>query len=308
MILLWGIAEDSPLAAVREALERQGVALLFVDQRAVLDTELELIVDGAIGGTIRVRNEGCELGAVTAAYVRPYDSRQLPEIEEAGEASPEWCHALGIDAALTAWLDVTEMLVVNRPSAMGSNNSKPYQALQIRSFGLETPDTLITTDPQAAQEFWERYGAVIYKSISGVCSIVSRLTPEHAQRLGDVTWCPTQFQAYIPGNDCRVHVVGGEVFACEVISEADDYRYAARQGAEVEIRPFDLPADCADRCRMLAAALGLTVAGLDLRRAPDGRWYCFEINPSPGFTYYQAATEQPIAQAIAQLLVAGLGA
>jgi hypothetical protein len=29
------------------------------------------------------------------------------------------------------------------------------------------------------------------------------------------------------------------------------------------------------------------------------------VNPSPGFTYYQAATKQPIGEAIAQLLIAG---
>jgi hypothetical protein len=42
---------------------------------------------------------------------------------------------------------------------------------------------------------------------------------------------------HIPGTDHRIHVVGDEVFACEVRSEADDYRYAERQGAGVEIRP-----------------------------------------------------------------------
>jgi D-alanine-D-alanine ligase-like ATP-grasp enzyme len=52
----------------------------------------------------------------------------------------------------------------------------------------------------------------------------------------------------------------------------------------------------------------LIVAGIDLRHTPAGKWYCFEVNPSPGFTYYQAATHQPIDEAIAQLLVAGLGA
>jgi glutathione synthase/RimK-type ligase-like ATP-grasp enzyme len=100
-------------------------------------------------------------------------------------------------------------------------------------------------------------------------------------------------------------VVGDEVFACEVVSEADDYRYAAWQGAQVKIRSYNLPADCADRCRALAAAMKLLVAGVDLRRTPDGRWYCFEVNPSPGFTYYQAETKQPIGEAIAQLLIAG---
>jgi glutathione synthase/RimK-type ligase-like ATP-grasp enzyme len=100
-------------------------------------------------------------------------------------------------------------------------------------------------------------------------------------------------------------VVGEEVFACEILSEATDYRYAARQGTDVEIRPSEIPEDCADRCRRLAAAMELVVAGVDLRRTPDGAWYCFEVNPSPGFTYYQEASDQPIDEAIARLLAAG---
>ena len=73
----------------------------------------------------------------------------------------------------------------------------------------------------------------------------------------------------------------------------------------VEIRPYDLPPACAERCHDLAAAIGLAIAGLDLRRGGDGEWYCFKVNPSPGFTYYQEATGQPFDQAIASHLAAG---
>jgi D-alanine-D-alanine ligase-like ATP-grasp enzyme len=48
--------------------------------------------------------------------------------------------------------------------------------------------------------------------------------------------------------------------------------------------------------------LGLLVAGIDMRCCADGRWVCFEVNPSPGFSFYEAATGQPIAAAIADLL------
>jgi hypothetical protein len=305
MILLWGISQDRPLAAVHNALKQRGVSVFFLDQREVLNTEIELLVDGGIRGAIRTCNQTCDLAAVAAVYVRCYDSRRLPHIEQAGEGSAAWRHTLSIDEILTSWLELTPALVVNRLSAMASNNSKPYQSSQIRSYCFEIPDTLITTDPHAAQDFWEHHGTVVYKSISGVRSIVSRLTPEHLSRLADIRWCPTQFQQYIPGTDYRVHVVGDEVFACEVVSEADDYRYAAWQGTQVKISSYNLPADCADRCRALAAAMKLLVAGVDLRRTPDGRWYCFEVNPSPGFTYYQVATRQPIDEAIAQLLIAG---
>jgi glutathione synthase/RimK-type ligase-like ATP-grasp enzyme len=165
------------------------------------------------------------------------------------------------------------------------------------------PETLVTTDPAAAIEFWERHGSVIYKSVSGVRSIVTRLGSEHHERMQDLAHCPTQFQEYIEGTDFRLHVVGDEVFGCEVSSTADDYRYPQRQGAEARVRSCSMPQDVADRCRRLAVALNLSVAGIDLRRTTSGRWYCFEANPSPGFSFYEEATGQPISKAVAELLV-----
>ena len=135
--------------------------------------------------------------------------------------------------------------------------------------------------------FWERHGTIIYKSISGVRSVVSRMQARDRTRLADLAWCPTQFQAWIPGGDYRVHVVGDSVFAVEVISDADDYRYAGSQGRSVTLRPCALPVDVAEAACGLSAELKLPLAGIDLRRTPDGEWYCFEVNPSPCFTYYE---------------------
>lgn len=87
---------------------------------------------------------------------------------------------------------------------MASNNHKPYQTNQIRKSGFAVPETVVTTDPNAVLDFWQRHGAVIYKSNSGVRSIVARLPDMHRERLGNVAWCPTQFQQYIPGVDHRV--------------------------------------------------------------------------------------------------------
>jgi glutathione synthase/RimK-type ligase-like ATP-grasp enzyme len=57
----------------------------------------------------------------------------------------------------------------------------------------------------------------------------------------------------------------------------------------------------------LAAAMNLHVAGIDLRCGQfDSEWYCFEVNPSPGFIYYEDATGLPIGSAIARLLIRGV--
>lgn len=304
MILLWGIPGDSPLSLVRQALERLGADVMFLDQQEVMETDLELRLGGYAGGTLRATSQTIELGAIRSAYVRPYDWRRMRVMTDVAEGTTAWLHAAHIDDALLCWTEVTPALVINRPSAMGSNNSKPYQSALINSYGIDVPETLITTDAKAALAFWEKHGMVVYKSISAVRSIVSRLTPEHYARLDDLGNCPTQFQEYIPGTDYRLHVVGDEDFACEIACTADDYRYARRSGEDVLIRPCLLPQDLRDRCRALVGFMGLHFAGIDLRRTPKGQWYCFEVNPSPGFSFYEEATGQPISQVVAHVLAA----
>jgi glutathione synthase/RimK-type ligase-like ATP-grasp enzyme len=96
--------------------------------------------------------------------------------------------------------------------------------------------------------------------------------------------------------------VGDRVFACRIASAADDYRYANATMDALKIAACTIPADVEERAIDLSRDMGLLFSGIDLRVHPDGRWYCFEVNPSPGFSYFEAATNQPIAEAVANLL------
>ena len=66
---------------------------------------------------------------------------------------------------------------------------------------------------------------------------------------------------------------------------------------------MDIPDNVAQGCIDLAAGLGLAFAGIDLKFAPEGEVYCFEVNPSPGYSYFEANSGQPIAQAVADYLI-----
>ncbi len=298
-VLLWGLGQDGPLAAVRRALRRAGVEPLVIDQRRADQISIELITAATVAGVLHLAGRAVALEDVDAAYLRPYDTRRLHDQSAAPDARRT--HAMAVAEALTAWADVTPARVLNRPAAMASNESKPYQLGLIRAAGFGVPPTLVTTDPDAVLEFRERHGTLIYKSASGIRSRVTRLSTERAESLGDIAWCPTQLQRHIDGVDHRVHVVGDAVFASRVESNADDYRYAQ---APPRIVGTALPPEIARRCVGLAKALELPLAGIDLRVTASGEWFCFEVNPSPAFTYYEAATGQPIAAAIARLLTA----
>jgi glutathione synthase/RimK-type ligase-like ATP-grasp enzyme len=282
-----------------------GARATFLDQQQVLQSKIELTCDTEVDGRLETPDWSADLASVAAIYLRPYDTRRMGALHGSRPGAQKLRRAFAFEDVLTCWFEITPALVINRPTAMASNNSKPCQLEVIRAAGFAVPDTLVTTDPAAAAEFWEQHGEVIYKSVSGVRSIVTRLRPEHRERLQDIAHCPVQLQQYIAGVDFRVHVVGHEVFGCEISSNADDYRYPGRQGADVEVKSCSVPAEIADRCRQCATALNLPVAGLDLRRDATGTWYCFEANPSPGFSFYEEATGQPIVgDAIARLLAA----
>ncbi len=73
------------------------------------------------------------------------------------------------------------------------------------------------------------------------------------------------------------------------------------------MRPHAIDDELAARCLALAAALGLDFAGIDLRLTPEGEPYCLEVNPSPAYSAFEAATGQPIALALAGYLAGGSG-
>jgi glutathione synthase/RimK-type ligase-like ATP-grasp enzyme len=260
------------------------------------------VCGGRVRGSISSSSRSVDLDEITGVYARYVNYRDGRHRDGLSEHEEELLKSEQ-QAALMQLFDALPCVVVNRVKASTSNDSKMYQQFLIRSFGLLTPKTLVTTIPDEAKAFYEACGEkVIFKSLSGVRSIVRPLERSDLPRLELVKNCPTQFQEIVEGVDIRVHTVGSQIFATEIRSSASDYRYAARSGASLKTRDIDIPPDLADACIGLTRACGLTIAGIDLRRTPDGRYCCFEVNPSPGFIFYERATGQPISEAVARLL------
>lgn len=255
------------------------------------------------GGTIKAPDWTLDLDEVSGVFVRYVGSDGHAPIADIPTALQDLVLAES-QAGLGALLEEMACPVANRAAGSVSNHSKPYQGLLVREAGLLTPPTLVTSDPQAAREFYEeQQGEVIFKSLSGVRSVVRKMTADDLLRLPRLRHSVTQFQSYLPGDNVRVHTVGAEIFATRVQSEAVDYRYAKRQGHDsAAMRATELPPEIAAACLRLAGALKLVIAGIDLKQTPDGQWYCFEINPSPGFAYYEQHTGQPISLALAEVL------
>lgn len=304
MILLCGIRSEPPLALVAAELERLGADFAWFDQRRVLQTRLDVAVsESGAHGRLRTPEAELDLESVRAAYVRTMADHLLPEVEALSPKAPERLRSRALHDRLFAWLGVSPARVVNRSEAQASNSAKPYQLQLIADAGFAVPETLITNDPQEAVAFRDRHRRVVYKSMSGERSIVSALTDLDLERLDRLRLCPVQFQAWVPGPDVRVHVVGDNTFAARVTTPATDYRYPDRSGAPApEVTSLELSDDLGERCVELTRRLGLEFAGVDLRLPPEHEPVCLEVNPSPAFSYYEQAAELPIASALARHL------
>ncbi|MBD0692921.1 glutathione synthase [Streptomyces sp. CBMA123] len=304
MIIVCGIASESPVARVTAELDALGLPYSVLHQRRFQELPFELEATGSgVRGRLRHNGGSIDLAAVTGVFARLMDWRRLPEVRDADEETQRRCGSW--HSALSTWLELAPGCVMNRDRAMASNMSKPHQAQLIQRSGFRVPETLVTNDPDLVQEFRAEHGALVYKSISGVRSIVRLLDQPAVDRLPLIRYCPVQFQRYLTGTNVRVHTVAGEVFATRIDTDRVDYRYAHSDGGHAELSPWQPPDDLADRCLRLAGQLGLALAGIDLMLADDGEVYCFEVNPCPAYTYYEAHTGQPIARAIALALTRG---
>lgn len=298
MILLYGRVDDGPTARILEALQYRNEPYVLLDQRAVLHDGVALELTGrGVSGRLFAGGAVHRLEEFRAVFARPLNV-DLHGADATAQANAHLQHDL-----LMQWLDVAPALVVNRPGAMQSNASKPLQCQLIAAAGFAVPETLVTDNEDDARAFWREHGRIIYKSTSGIRSIVRELDDVSARRLALVAALPTQFQAFVPGVDIRAHVVGSRVLAAEIRTSAMDYRYAERDGAAPEFAAVELPDAVAERCVGLAGALGLPLAGIDLRRRPDGEYVCFEVNPMPAYTYFESNTGLGITDAIVRLLV-----
>ncbi len=301
-ILLIGPVAEPILASVSARLARRDCTLVILNfQRPAHEWPISLSFSGKERiGILQVEDRKIHLETIRSTYVRI--ANRFPQVNDGEVFQDIQPHHHALFPNILGWLPG---LVINPYEAACTNASKPYQQLLISQLGFQVPKTLITTMPQAVRHFYsECNGRVIYKSISAERSVVKRLIEEDFDRLEQILSCPVQFQEFIPGIDFRVHVVGRRVFASQIETSSTDYRYVDTDGFR-RIRAVEFSPELQEQCVALTEGLGLVLAGIDLRRTMDGQYYCFEVNTSPAFTFYEGQTGQRIGEAVAELLYKG---
>lgn len=304
MILI--IAEDeneSMSQLLLEELKTRDIDAVWIDQKTLpVDHNITFSFrKGKMEGEISFFNEyNVDLNKFVGIYSRISMSKPKIQLEKDQLDFMEYERSI----AINTWLEHTEAIVVNPLKAQRSNASKLYQTWIVQKYGFKTPESLITNDLKAAKDFIDKHkeSGVIYKSASSERSKVSKLHEVNIEDLEKLKYCPVLFQKFVPGTDLRVHtLVTGEIFASEINSESDDYRY----DKERNIFATEIPDKIKENCINVTKDLGLYLSGIDIRRGDDGNYYCFEVNPSPAFGWYENQTEQPISKAVVDMMING---
>src|SRR5215472_4223308 len=250
-------------------------------------------------------------------YRRPTPFELDPMLSPSGQqfASAEARMALG------GLLRSVDCLWVNHPEKMVSADYKPYQLKVAGECGLEIPASLITNDPEAVLEFYERCkGEMIYKTLSGgmivaesgevVSVYTSRVTLDDLRDEGSrVSYTACLFQELVPKEvELRITVVGEHVFSAEISythpeRATIDWRTAYQ---DLQYGIHELPSEIRNKCLALVRKLGLSFAAIDMIVTSDDNRYVFlEANPNGQWQWIERATGFPSCETLVDLLVAG---
>jgi glutathione synthase/RimK-type ligase-like ATP-grasp enzyme len=202
------------------------------------------------------------------------------------------------------WIDPID---VNR---CAENKTRQLELAQ--SVGLSIPPTLITADPAAARQFFERHhGDVVTKlqnslgySMKGGGGFPTRkLAASDLEVLEGLRQCPMMFQRFVhKAKELRIAWVDGLAFAgaldgaqCGV-----DWRYEANHA---HWENHVMPDVVHERLQIVMNRLGLRQGAIDLILTPEGEYVFLEVNPHGEWGMLERDLGLPIGEAIANALL-----
>jgi glutathione synthase/RimK-type ligase-like ATP-grasp enzyme len=307
---IFGGANEPQVQAVAQVARAMGAEPVVVDAFALQNGEPISNLDGEL------IYRGQSLSDVKAFYLRSIPPPYLPYFEKDGELRlyAEW-HTQYMQSRersvfYLAWLQGLirrGLKVVNPPHMAMPLQYKPYQMQVLRELGAEVPRTLISNDPAAVRAFARDVREVIFKPLTGGAD--AQLLGEAAlTRLDALRASPVIFQERVRGDDVRVTLVGGEVVSCVIIDTGSntnvDFRsHPGYSKGQTTYRELELPAPVAALCRESARACGLSLCGIDLKRAGD-RFVFLELNASPIYLEIERKTGHRISEHLVRTLMA----
>jgi ATP-grasp ribosomal peptide maturase len=303
-VLILTCEEDVTADMVVVHLNAAGVPVVRLDPADLTDGVALSgeYVHGTFRGHLSVGGRLVGLSGLRSIWVR------RPGTPAARAAAPsEWLTEESAQA-LYGMLRGSDARWMNHPDAARRARHKPWQLRLAQRCGLPVPATIVTTFPQAAREFAERYPDLVVKPVSGAhpqdpprAVPTSRVAPD--TDFAAVAFGPTLLQRRVAKRaDIRLTVVGETMLAARKVTGADD---------EVDVRfaplsspwqPTEVPPRVAAAVLDYLRAAELAYGAFDFAEDGDGTWWFLECNQSGQFGFVEVDTGQPISRAIAEWL------
>ena len=232
------------------------------------------LVSQVRGADHSLRSGRIELDGVDALLVRSMPPGSLEQV------------VFRMDAL--ARLEAAGVRVVNPPRAIEVAVDKYLATARLQAAGMLVPPTVVCqTADEALVAFETLSGDVVVKPLFGgegrgltrvTDAAVARRVFMALEQIGSVLYV----QQFVPhdGVDWRLMVIGDDVLGMKRINP-DDWRTNISLGARPA--PLEVTVELAQLARRAAAAVGASVAGVDLLPGRDGRLYAIEVNAVPGW-------------------------
>jgi glutathione synthase/RimK-type ligase-like ATP-grasp enzyme len=309
-IMIIGAPQEAHAAHIYRAIESRGKKPFYFDTRRFpgevqLNLQPSVLAEGqksrpANGRFVDLANQlDIPFEEIEAVYWRYHFGVNVPDTIT-NDHQRLMAHR-EIESTLGSFFRMLDCRWLNPAEAVAMHAFKPYQTQLMAQLGIRVPETLISNDPSAVKDFFERLdGKVIYKPVRGGAH-TSRLKTEDLtpERLIELAEAPVQFQEMIEGIDIRVYLMGDDAFAAEIRSGTLDFR----DNPKAEIVPIPLPTDIQSQCQQAARRLLLTYSGIDIRRTPEGEYVFLECNPCPMFIHFERKTGYPITERLTDQLI-----
>lgn len=303
VVLVLGGDDDEHAVHVLETLRARGARAEMLDSRRFPgEIRIAWRPVGA-GGRLTLPGGGpIDFGEIRSVYWRCFNGFAEPPLGDEAQAELALNDSRSLFESLLVHLPVRW---VNGWDAYQLHQTKPAALARIAAMdlpvSLRCPATCLGNDPEAVGEFVARHGRCIFKPVQGGAH-TRLVTESHLTRenLRSLATAPVTIQEHVEGTDVRVFVADRRVRACQIVTDATDFR----DDPNAEIDPVDLPDDVAAACIAIARELHLLWTGIDLRRTADGQYVFLEANPSPMFIGFESYSGLPLTDALIDVLTA----
>jgi hypothetical protein len=298
---------------VIDELNRRGIPFFRFNLDAY-PTHMDLVMcigdDESVTGQLAQRNKYVSLESISAAWF--YSPMPIEPDQGLAPGSHEVAVREAV-AALDGLWQASGFRWVNPPLIASRAANRVWQMHRAQELGFRILDTLTTNDVREARYFIQSYQDVIIKDLATPYVVtdshvytsytrrISNLTPD---QLEAVALAPCLFQECISKrHEVRAYVIGDHVLATGIAPQSDDvgedYR---RRRYQVQVWPYPLPSDDAERCLTLAKELGLQYAGIDLIVTPADEIVFLELGPYSSWVWVEELGGLPLTPTFTDLL------